>query len=120
MEDTGRVARRLGHRLLVADVGNPRLQRRVARLQPGKIPLHARTGQGVEDKDVPALSGKTVGKVGADEAGAAGDQDRRRPHATNPRISSSLRASWTRSSASWRATHSASSAKPSPKSCCGA
>jgi hypothetical protein len=89
----------------------------MARLQPGQVAIDARPGQGVEDDDVMAVGGQAIGQVGADEPGAAGDQDGTRcgAHATRPRISSSLRASTTRSSLSWRATHSASSASPSPK-----
>src|SRR4051794_27602013 len=133
MEHRLGVPRRGGDAALVADVADDaRYPLRVAALEPGEIALDARPGERVVDEHVVALAGEPVGKVRADEPGAAGDEDRaapdergpgrgaRRRHATSPLSSSSLRASWTRSSASCRATHSASAASPCAKSRFGA
>src|SRR5205823_11047782 len=74
----------------------------------------------VVDDDLLPLAGEAIGEIAADESGAAGDQDRATvglpDHATSPLASSSARACSTWSSALWRATHSASSARPSSKS----
>src|SRR5215207_8690934 len=133
MEHRLGVPRRGGDAALVADVADhARYPLRMAALEPGEIALHPGPREGVVDEDVVALAGEPVGEVRADEPGAAGDEDRaasdergpgrgaRGRHATSPLSSSSLRASWTRSSASCRATHSASAASPCAKSRFGA
>src|SRR5215217_276483 len=117
VEDHGCAAHRVGDSPCVAYVGGhaPHASR-MPRLQPGEVSFDSRPGQGVEDEHLMAIRGQAVREVAADEARTSGDQDMATLHATSPRISSSRRASRMRSSLSCRATQSASSAKPSPKS----
>src|SRR5947209_7168675 len=98
----------------------------VTTLQPFEIVLDAGTCERIEDEDRISFARQPIGKVDANKSGAAGDKDGTRReqrwrgggHATSPLASSSRRASSTRSSASCCATHSASSARPTPKSSC--
>src|SRR5437868_9744452 len=105
--------------VLIANVaGDVTDVRAVPLPQPIEVSFDSRPRKRVVDDDFVTLAREPIGKVGADEAGAAGDQDRPAVavHATRPLASSSERASSTRSCAVWLATHTASSASPSSKS----
>ena len=85
---------------VVADVGDHREMRRGwRRRSQARLRLDARPRERIVDQHVVAIPRQPVGEIGADEAGAAGDENGPpvmacgRVHATSPRASSSRRAS---------------------------
>jgi hypothetical protein len=100
------LAGRLGHSLLVAHVADNNGNLVGMPLpEPFEIALDAWTDKLIENENVMTFAGEAIRKIGADETGAAGHENRTTAkncrctrvsislHATRPRASSSLRAS---------------------------
>ena len=73
MEDGGRVADLLAHRVLVAYVGDDRVEMAVPLGQPVEVARDAGTAEVVKDDDVVSVIEQTVGEIAADKAATSED-----------------------------------------------